>query len=294
MLMSFCGFHDFYAGHVIKMEDNVMEIFEPLRKVIDFPIYREPLISEDSHKRSKYDTILRDVKDGKIILGTISKKKAVFPHAQVLDTALNGLVATGRDFEPSWELSKNAGRMCILFKFYKAEHEVVVGDVVQTTMTVVNDYTQHFKTAIFFGLWRLLCENGMIGQRKDFVLPLIMEHNLLGGEVLQKRIEDGVKNLDDLVALYKNWSQFTLPELTAQPLVEYIVNRLGISQKGRTQILGKLEPDPTKWDVFNAFTEVLSHSGRPLSRSLDSRNVLHKYINEPRLVLDHDEIDIVH
>lgn len=268
-------------------------ITESQRKLIDFAIEREPLITKTTGKESELDLIWNQ-RDGKTC-GVVKNNSYIIPHLQAvqqLEDVLSSKGITECDAH-KFHLTKNGAHLFIHYKLPE-DYTIDLGndlttdtpknirDTLVPEMILRNSYDTKFNLGIEWGLYRPVCTNGarilVIGNK---VL------RKLEGKIDQEVLMTGIKTFIDqvlqtIVARIKlmvtargatlgfNLTDWVNKHFSTKTAVIFNTELKSACEEHNV----KDWQDLSQWQLFNIATYVTTHYVRAYSRQRDLEYVV--------------------
>src|SRR3990167_1890710 len=199
------------------------------------------------------------------ILGVVTNKYQLIQHRDVFKFTKMLL--------PDFELHKvglaNNGQNVAMF--WKGGREISInGDKHCEYVQTINSITGKRPLGVRLGFFRFVCTNGqMIG---NTILNISQRH--VRGEIDFKKVEEQVLTARDRHnSSFISWAE-NLAKISGKPLLTRIKTEFGKvnAQSRRLPIavrlakpLSRLPDNSTLWDIYNSFTNVLSHQTKSVT-----------------------------
>jgi hypothetical protein len=242
----------------------------------DFPVELVPVYTFDEKLQSGHDhgflqadgrkAVRRE--DNLKVLGVVSDKYRILPHAQVVEGFRSALEGNGNITE-TIKVTKGGARLYLNYTFPDVSLEVRPGDNVNLQLIAVNSYDGSHVLQVMFGAFRLVCSNGLIiGSR--FVN---LEQRHVGAIGIK------VDSLQMQVGMLTEKFRATLPvmkEMAATPIPDE--QRVAIFDPEKVKLPDYLlraadveyaleanrsrGTSLTKWGYYNAMTFAITHKMR--------------------------------
>jgi len=206
------------------------------------------------------------------ILSTVSNRYRIVTHEDVVsrfETTLDSLGGSFNNREVITFLPKNGARM--LRKYIFPEIRMNVGknnsDEFDLTLELRNSYDGCFKVGYEFGAYRLLCLNGMFtGEKFQSIMKKHFE---------SISIENMITNLKECPEIFERqlqqWGTWKEDKIRNED-VDIILKEIDIPNKIQKQISDRfLQEEQSKYGLFNAVTNVITHSIRAKKDESNSR-----------------------
>lgn len=199
--------------------------------------------------------------DNRAVLGIVSDKYKILPHAQVVE---NFREAMGAKCIEHVRVTKGGARLFLSYTFPGEKIEVAQGDFINLKLVAVNSYDGSRMLQVTFGGERLVCSNGMIG----FAKLVNIEERHVGNVGIK------VETLAEQIAVFKEQFQDMLPALKAMQKHHLdpvgVHDRLFDNEKVKlpTYLLDAARTEfdrageMTRWGAYNAMTYAITHKMR--------------------------------
>jgi hypothetical protein len=233
------------------------------------PIQRVPLFTPAGVQSSRYAIVL-DPQGAHEEAGIVSDDYNLVENARVVETAerviqagkleavVGKVLFDGRRFRQRWILREES-------------FQVQPGDTVSLTLDAWNSYDGSARFGIAFNMQRLVCSNGMVVDQ--LLGGFRFKHNQSHGEVFDAEVEQAVERLKQLAQhvelLAPKFQAMTRQRLNVAGM-QRVFSDLDVPRSLLADVFMALEGHST-WDVYNAFTQVLTQQESFGSEGLNRR-----------------------
>jgi hypothetical protein len=232
-------------------------------------IKRVPLFTPSGHQSSRY-AIVVDPQGEHEEAGIVSEDYNLVENRTVVDAAERILAEAQQNADVGSQIF-DGKRFRQRYVLQKSTFDVAPGDVVALTLDVQNSYDGSTRFGIAFNLQRLVCSNGMVVDQ--LLGGFRFKHNVTHGSDFDLEVEQAV---DRLKQISRNVHQIA-PQF--QAMTQRRLSIKGIQKTFRDLTLPKglisdvfLELEGMRiWDVYNAFTHVLTKNNTFASEQVNRR-----------------------
>lgn len=242
----------------------MVQNWDLIQEKLFFPVSEEP-ISISGNEITSHKAIVRN--DTNDVLSIVSSDYQLFKNEEVL-RPLKKILKDNQNvnIKKVWT-AQNGASSFIELDFPKQIRELKKGDVVSNRMIIMNSYNRLKKLSVMFGLIRLVCTNGMVSGRKVFSLSSKHTKNANFESPIENISKHFVIN-DKTINIYQQYIDTIIEEEKREEILDRIIQKIHLPQKYSDSVLLKAKDSiKTYWDLYNIFTEVISHEiTKPISQ----------------------------
>jgi len=238
------------------------------------PQFEEREIIVNGQVNKDYKAIL-DKSNNKVV-AIVSKKYSLVQHKDVFSLAIAKLRETYSDNEILGYVSHHRTKAYMFITFKSAtiqnDSEYKLGLMITNSV----DSTLSIWTTLF--LYRVVCSNGLI--EKSSLLQLQSKH-INSEEILNRFNKKLSIVLNDFDSYVENELAFLEKTKTITANSYEIVKKLDLSKKARYRILGKVKPNDTLFNIYQAITDYFSNKANvSIVRRVDTIRKAKEIINQ--------------
>jgi hypothetical protein len=246
-----------------KYSDEVFDGFD--MNPIKFDVVDKPLTDPEGFVIPDRKGIYRVNEDGTSnYLATVSKNYPIIKHSDIIEKLEDGMKFSNADVKTI--ISRNGATMQRIYTLKDYSVEVRKQDEISPSIRVVNSYDGSNAIGFFIDAVRLVCTNGMVSIRQF----MSMSYRHFGSKFDLNLFSQNANKLISGFNVYaRNWSKWTKESVTeerATLLMDYMPVRFRAMVDARMN--GNF--DNTKWGLYNAYTEALTHDFNPNNGSTSS------------------------
>lgn len=243
-----------------------------MKNTHDFPVELVPIYTHDANPQAVGEPEYAEApkrfavqrQDNRDVLGVVTDKYRLLPHAVVVDGFRKALEKGGYRFEERIQVTKGGAHMFATYSFPELTIRVGKDDEIALQFTVKNSYDGGTSLNIVLGAFRLVCSNGMIiGKRflgfkwrhTGDVENINVEQLEGKVKVLAASFQDSLPAMQAMAATRVSEEQLkALFDTDTSPLPEYLVKEAAASFSR--------ERDKSWWGAYNAMTYAITHRMR--------------------------------
>jgi len=238
------------------------------QKVYKVPL--EEIMPKFKTNPEKSYAVITDTLEGPKIVNFCSEDYTVIPNKEIFDPLNLALKKGYKGIEPSFTSYKDAV-FSIAFNFTEKGQAMSKGDVIYPRMTIRNSYNGRIKYSIVWGIFRLICSNGMsVPVKGTTSKTLVLMHTPGAGDgiALEKTLENlevFIKEFKDLVEPYELLKESTVGDI--QYRIEEVVEATGFPARQTDMAIeqakkemAQLKQNANDWIVYNALNYQLNHN----------------------------------
>lgn len=240
------------------------ELFQNVRKVALTDILPKYLTNPE-----KSFGIVTDTPQGPKIVNFCSDDYTVVPNKEIYDPLIEALEKIYKKIEVSYSCHKDA-IFNISFNFLGKAEKLADKDVLTPRMTIRNSYNGKVKYSIQWGIYRLVCSNGLSVPVDGTHKNLILMHTPGAGEgiALEKTLgglENFIAVFHELIEPYELLKESPVGDIRYR--IEDVVEATGFPARQideaveqATKEMSKLKLNASDWIVYNALNYQLNHN----------------------------------
>jgi hypothetical protein len=173
-----------------------------------------------------------------------------------------GLVPTKRESI----VTMFGARAHIQYDFSTRTAEVKKGDIVALRIIANNSFDGKSKSSISVGALRLVCLNGMTSYREDLSMSVRHSTNV-SADFVRKVVGLAMNEWETLNSVWRNLANYKISQEQGYYIIDNLRLRGHLSTTQSKEIIGVWErplyeqdADRSLWNLYNAHTQVLTHS----------------------------------
>ncbi len=246
---------------------------EEQKGLISFPFTRAPLITEHTEAfpvgvPSGLDAVVNNL-DSKV-LGVIPAGNFIVPHLEAVERVERALTEANVETDPAkLELLRNGARMFVHYRLKGFTKEVLTKDDIIPELILRNGYDDKTPFGIEWGLFRVLCANGMriqiAGQRAARTTMGEIDVKMIMSTIEQFTGTAFLALVTRIQEMAAKVSSNMLPE-TRDWFVERVTNNLVQEYDSQVADIEGLGQGINQWQLFNVVTNVITYKVNSYTR----------------------------
>jgi len=244
-------------------------------KCIEFAVDRRDLITKDGIPVPRQALVRTETND---ILGIISPEYKLVTHKEALDKAIS-VVEQFEDLKLKKIIPTKCGAR--MYAQFESDKEYMVGnletgqpDNIKLRLTLTNSYDGSLKYGFIIGAYRLVCKNGLRTGKDIFA---VRQKHTAGLDIstIMRSARKAVRHFNETTMPL--WNKMRNTEVLVAEVLgkveETLPDRLfkEVSEKFATK------KNSTLWDVYNGFTEALTHNEK-YNKSFDRNDRIQRKV----------------
>jgi len=244
------------------------------RSIYDFPVALRPVYDERQNEIPKFKSVTR--MDTHKPLAIVSDRYRLIPHRRMVE-AFEPFGAGLGEHTTNFYQEKNGARVVVEQTFrgvtfrvpahrVPGENRPRVGDVVALRTYGINSYNTTTPLTLRVGCLVLRCSNGATAMEGFFGLNI--KH--IGREEPEINLptpESVVAAFQDTGRIWEQWADTRLSAEDVNAIVDESEHYGIASRRAIKDNLDRFRCAETVWDIYNAFTYVITHQSRRLQES---------------------------
>lgn len=241
-----------------------------------FPVALEPAYDRHGHEVPRTKLVVRQ--DTSDVLATVSDRYKLITHDEIMKPVHDFARILGKS-SAQFSLEKNGAKLVATHTFrdiaitlpgHKMPGQKAVGDVVALRTYATNSYNTTTPFEFQLGAMVLKCLNGATALNDLFRLRFKHVGDLRGGIHFPKPeiVLEAFKKQGDIWSV---WADQEVKQPQKTILVEEGVKLQLMSKRSYTENQDYFDRADTVWDIYNAFTYVITHSNKILESGKISR-----------------------
>lgn len=196
----------------------------------------------------------------------VSKKYHLIQHKEVVQSVVDALF--NLNLKAQARVQDNGNSIFVDLTFEQEKVKLQEGEEFFAGIRVINSYNKTTGIVIAPRWLRCVCSNGMV---VDKIIPgFSVKHTKKLTEdfesVVNKLLRKMINSTDELRKIVDE----CIGDSIEWELLDKILRKLSGAEKHFKEIRKKLPRNPTRWDVYNAFTEYATH-GKQLKPTVEQR-----------------------
>lgn len=213
------------------------------------------------HEFAEKKVIVNKKKDE--LFGVVNERRPIWPHYKLIDTIKPVVKEVCGNFSENISGFRRGGKLHGVLTLdelgpvMKGKYETLL------RLIVLNSYDGSWSPKIILGAFTVVCSNGLIVGRKLGVIGI----KDFGSEkqILVRKVNGLITNGKKLSTIWKKWQEIKLTKEESLELLAKIYQT-----KKLEDTIAKVENFPTtKWELYNAATNISTHNVRSDLRRVD-------------------------
>jgi len=239
-----------------KPNDMIFEGYD--LQPISFNVVERPLLDPDGFEIPDKKGIFKVGGSGDYsYLSTVSSNYSIIKHSDIITKLEDGM--NFKNASVKTILSNNGSIMQRMYTINDYSVQVKPGDEISPVIRVVNSYDGSNAIGFYVDALRLICTNGMMAI-KQF---MSMSYRHFGNRFeLNLFAANASKLLEGFDVYAKNWMKWTSAPVTEER-ANLVSNYMPVRLRPMIESRMNGNFDGTKWGLYNAYTEALTHDFNP-------------------------------
>lgn len=246
-----------------KPSDVVFEGFDT--NLIKFDVVDKPLTDPEGFVIPDRKGIYRINDDGtSSYLATVSKNYPIIKHSDIIEKLEDVMKFSNADVKTI--ISKNGATMQRIYTLKDYSVEVRKQDEISPSIRVINSYDGSNAIGFYIDAVRLVCTNGMISIRQFMSMSYRHFGNRFDLNIFSQNANKLISGFNVYARNWSKWTNESVTEERATLIRDYMPVRF------RAMVDARMDAnfDNTKWGLYNAYTEALTHDFNPNSGATSS------------------------
>lgn len=204
--------------------------------------------------------------DKKRTASIVSERYNIVQHQEVVDAVVTAV--SNLNLKADCRVRDNGNSIFVDLTFADKPVNVKKGEEFFAGIRIINSYNKTTGIVVAPRMLRCICSNGMV------VDKIISGYNIMHTKKLtedfQSIVERLVNKMVNSVDKFREIVEDCIGDSIEWEMLDKILKNLSGAEKHLKGIKGLLPENPTRWDVYNAFTEYATH-GTQIKPNVEQR-----------------------
>lgn len=196
--------------------------------------------------------------DKKKTASIVSERYNIVQHQEVVDAVVTAV--SNLNLKADCRVRDNGNSIFVDLTFAEKPMNLKVGEEFFAGIRIINSYNKTTGIVVAPRLLRKICSNGMVVDK--IIKGFNIMHTKKLTEDFQSVVDKLINRMINSVDSFRLIVEDCIGDSIEWELLDKILLNLAGAEKHFKAIKSRLSQNPTRWDVYNAFTEYATHSAQ--------------------------------